>query len=418
MPSNKKTLPNARKRVTASARARVSVRKIKKTNTQLDGSYLEPKSSEIVSTVPAAHQTPNSNAPSTNDAIMVMLQEIKVSNTALCRRMDKVEQSSFRGTPLNSRSHTLGLPSHSSQVGSPQLNPTNDVGRGQIRDPLTLVDFRCDQGHLAAGSALLHFRDLQQDIQPRSTLHPASQSQGADRLHMDRRDAVIPNLQSLRQNPTVSHAVNDLLTTYDGRAQQELSQGKPQSAKRSGRFNTHDTIATQPQLRWPNEGFHASNGKKRLTYDEQSLPQWVAGQLTNIYTITDPSLVKQAILQMTLAMRDATSLPWPAVRAAWASSMHEFEDGILTWANSTQWAINRLSASQIALAQPQTSTISSSSKQPCRYYNDAACSHEGHHGPYAHICAFCYKQGKQFAHPEHKCNAKQRHSNKPQQSNS
>ena len=149
MPSNKKTLPNARKRVTESARARVSVRKIKKTNTQLDGSYLEPKSSEIVSTVPAAHQT--------NDAIMVMLQEIKDSNTALCRRMDKVEQSSFRGTPLNSRSHTQGLPSHSSQVGSPQLNPTNDVGRGQIRDPLTLVDFRCDQGHLAAGSALPHF---------------------------------------------------------------------------------------------------------------------------------------------------------------------------------------------------------------------------------------------------------------------
>ena len=65
--------------------------------------------------------------------------------------------------------------------------------------------------------------------------------------------------------------------------------------------------------------------------------------------ITDLVLVKQAILQTTLAMCEATFLPWPAVRAAWASSMHE--DGTLTWANSTQWAINRLSASQIALAQ-------------------------------------------------------------------
>ena len=75
-------------------------------------------------------------------------------------------------------------------------------------------------------------------------------------------------------------------------------------------------ITVQPHLRWPNEDFHASNGKKRLTYDELSLPQWVAGQLTNIYTMSDPVEVEQAILQMTLTMRDAASLPWPAVRAA------------------------------------------------------------------------------------------------------
>ena len=140
--------------------------------------------------------------------------------------------------------------------------------------------------------------------------------------------------------------------------------------------------------------------------------------LTNIYLITDPGLVKQAIFQMTLAMRDATSLPWQAVRAAWASSMHKVEDGTLTWANSTQWTINRLSASQIALAQPKTSTVNSSSKRPCKYYNDALCSHEGKHGPYPHICAYCYKQRKQFAHPENKYDAKQRQTNKSQQSNS
>ena len=58
---------------------------------------------------------------------------------------------------------------------------------------------------------------------------------------MDCRDAVIPNLQSLRTNPTISDAVNGLLASYDGRAHQELSQGKPQSTKRSGHFNTHDT---------------------------------------------------------------------------------------------------------------------------------------------------------------------------------
>ena len=146
-------------------------------------------------------------------------------------------------------------------------------------------------------------------------------------------------------------------------------------------------ITVQPHFRWPNEGFHDSNGKKRLTYDELSLPQWVAGQLTNIYAMSDPVQVKQAILQMTLAMRDAVSLPWPAVRAAWASSMHQVEEGNLSWAESTQWAINRLSASQIAMAHSQTQISTSVAKRPCKYYNESSCSHEGHHGAYSHICS-------------------------------
>ena len=79
----------------------------------------------------------------------------------------------------------------------------------------------------------------------------------------------------------------------------------------------------------------------RPTYDELSLPQWVSGQLTNIYNIQDPVLVKQALLQVIMATWDATSLPWPAVRGAWAASMHEVEEGTLGWANTTQWSLNK-----------------------------------------------------------------------------
>ena len=116
-------------------------------------------------------------------------------------------------------------------------------------------------------------------------------------------------------------------------------------------------------------------GKKQVTYDELSLPQWAAGQLTNIHSKSDPILVKQAILQMTLAMRDTASLSWAGVKSAWASSMHEVEEGLLTWVNSTQWAINRLSASQAALAQPQLPTASSSTKRPYKFFNEASCLH-------------------------------------------
>ena len=111
---------------------------------------------------------------------------------------------------------------------------------------------------------------------------------------MDCRD-VTSNIQTLGANQTISDAVNSLLASYEDRAYHDLTQGKPQLAKRSGICNTHDTIATHSLSRWPNGGFPVLNGIKRLTYDELSLPQWVTSQLTNIDAISDPVLVKQAI---------------------------------------------------------------------------------------------------------------------------
>ena len=115
---------------------------------------------------------------------------------ALSRRMDKVDQSSLRDTPINSHSHPQALPSHSSQIGSPQLNPTHAEGGGggQIRDPLTLRDFRWEQGHLVAGAVQPHLQELQQDIQPRPILPAGPQLQDPARSQMDRRDAVTPSL--------------------------------------------------------------------------------------------------------------------------------------------------------------------------------------------------------------------------------
>ena len=86
-----------------------------------------------------------------------------------------------------------------------------------------------------------------------------------------------------------------------------LAFGKPNIAKCSRRYNTHDMISAQPHLRFPNKGFQASTGKKRLTYDKMSIPQWVAEQLINIHAMSDLIQMKEAVLQMTFSMRDAAS---------------------------------------------------------------------------------------------------------------
>ena len=145
---------------------------------------------------------------------------------------------------------------------------------------------------------------------------------------------------------------------------------------------------------------------------------WSVINISNIYAISDPRESKQALLQVIIAMRDAVSLPWPAVRAVWASSIHQVEEVHPSWADSMQWAINRLSTSQVALAHTQTTTQPTSPRRPCKYFNERSCSHEGHHGSYAHFCSHCLKQGKNLNHPESRCNAKQRQAGRQQQNSS
>ena len=225
------------------------------------------------------------------------------------------------------------------------------------------------------------------------------------------RDAVLPDLNVLRRIPNVADAVNDV-------ARAQTSQGKNTSHK-SGRYNATDIITAPPEFRLPNEGYHGSSGRKRVVYNDLSMAQWVVGQLSNVYSMKNPDTSRQALLQVILVIRDATSLPWPAVRNAWAASMHEVENGTLTWGNSTQWALNRLSASQIAVMNSQVVASHRSlnsgqvTRKMCRYYNEGTCLHDSHHGAYCHSCNYCCKQGRNLHHPKMKCNFKSRAQEKP-----
>ena len=392
MPSAKKPPAVKRKKVTASARARTSPRNSRKAKTvDLEGSYLQPLAN--VSTQPSTSQMPgpSSNA-STNDAIFDMLQKLHESNKTLAQRLERVEQRSFTSTPVNQRSN-----SHELTVEQ-QLSPrrANHVGSQATQAPSFLAS--------VDAQGLQH---QQTDSAPVSRIRFAHSQN-------ERRNAVLPTVDTLRRIPSVADAVNDVLASYESQARLDSFQGK--NIKRSGRYNSVETINTPPHLRWPNEGYNGNSGKKRILYDELTMAQWVTGQLTNVYHISDPNLAKQALLQVIQSMKDATSLPWGAVRSAWASSMHSVEEGHLGWGDTTQWAINRLSSSQIAMASSQASQPQQSMRV-CKYFNDGKCTHESHHGQYLHFCGFCHRQGKSAGHPEVRCNSKTKGSNRQNSNN-
>ena len=404
MPGNKKKTPitTTRKRVTASARARISTKKVRREATSdHSGSYLQDPP---VSTVPLNQPGPSGN--SSNDRIMALLLKLDESNKVLTARIDKMEQRpSLNSTPVIPRSHNiepqaLNIQGGHNQIPAPHTQAVRfqEAGRDNGLNPRHFtVNHSADLPihHTTAGQHL--------------AVDHTSVNQLSSQADASRQDAILPNVDVLRRIPTVADRVTSVLASYEQQSRLEATQGKIAAAKKSGRYNSIDIVTVPPHLRWPNEGCHGSNGKKRPTYDELTLPQWVSGQLTNIYSMQDPVLVKHAILQMIMATRDAASLPWPAVRGAWAASMHEVEEGTLSWANTTQWSFNRLSASQIAMTNITTVP---QGKRQCRYYNEGTCSHEGSHGMYSHTCSYCTKQGRQSAHPEAKCSFKARNLSK------
>ena len=95
----------------------------------------------------------------------------------------------------------------------------------------------------------------------------------------DDRDTILPDINVIRNNPNISDAVSRVLASYDQQSRLQASQGKPQ---KSGRFNLTDLCTAPPEAIWPNEGFQVSSGNKRIGYDDLTLPQWAAGQLTNV----------------------------------------------------------------------------------------------------------------------------------------
>ena len=328
MPSNKKTpLKGGRKRVTASARARISTRKIRKSvkgNTQ--GSYLEEPEQPAVSTIPSTD--PTSPAPlgqESTSMIISMLQKLSDSNQSLIQRVERIEQKNAgEHININQTSH---LPVQALQGHGPVASTSRLPHPHQFHTPTQTQ--LIGNGTRARNTGAIHAQ-LPQQGQSEVIQNPMGPKARASDIQTD---GVVPTLEAIRRIPTISDTVSNLLASYEDQVKAAI-QGRQH--RKSGRYNSTDMALTAPEFRWPNEGFHGQTGKKKTVYDDLTLPQWITGQLTNIYHMRDQNTARQALLQVILAMKDATSLPWTAVRNAWATSMHDLEEGHLGWHDSTQ----------------------------------------------------------------------------------
>ena len=177
--------------------------------------------------------------------MLSMLAEIKASNQLLSDRMTKLE-----------RKESLVLPSHCQTPVQPQ-------GMGfQQGHQHTSVPLHPHLNHSPRGVQNVHTTlatEASHNIDGSPHIVHHQQTNVRSGMADLPRDAVLPSLEVMRWLPNVSQAVSGVLASYDQQNRQDSMQGKPH--RRSGRYNNYDTVSAPPEVRWPNEGFHGSNGK-------------------------------------------------------------------------------------------------------------------------------------------------------------
>ena len=220
----------------------------------------------------------------------------------------------------------------------------------------------------------------QANVTPTEVNNPPSQRPDLSR------EELLPPLQALHTHAPTMTAADQQIAQWDSNTQANI-QGKP-PARKSGRYPANEIPTVDPSLRWPNQGLLVGQSSRRRGYDDLSLPQWVCGQLTNVRQVNDLQTVRAMISQMIESMKDACWMPWHQVREAYAHSMHEMEEGRLTWDDSVQWSLNRLNIDRGSNHNDQSINTERASgqgeKRPCLFYIEGHCEKEPEHGVYTH----------------------------------
>ena len=208
----KDTPSNRRKKVTASARARISTRKIiKVANADSQGSFLQSNPLDIMSTDQGSVQV---DPP--NQSIMAILTDIAQSTRSLAGRVEKLEaEGASTSSPLNPGSH----------------------GHDRRQPPLQPQHLHQDQTcilplppHTAGGTQIHphmpHTLTQSTDI-PTQGAGIATTGQHVVNSSIDHhQDHIMPDVNTLRRIPAISESVAGILANYEAQTRNMALQGR------------------------------------------------------------------------------------------------------------------------------------------------------------------------------------------------
>ena len=249
-----------------------------------------------------------------------------------------------------------------------------------------------------------------------TTGQPTVNSAVPDTVTFPLNSVTVPSLADIRQNANIQEKVDQRI-----RELHQLSNTGTDSKIKSLRGGAVD-IFVKNRVKWPHEHVLAGNTKERVSYDQLTMGQWMAGFCRTMREEKNFKN-KEAMLDYLIALLDdSNDFSWAAAKASHAVLLCRMEQGEITDYTQTD-LVDRV---RRAHAQRHVAHTSANSTQnfrkskttksmPCNFYNQGSCNfsttHETKGVLYKHICSFCFsKGGKNFAHAETACRSKNKHS--------
>ena len=198
---------------------------------------------ETVSTVPLELRHHDQPLIDKSDTILAYLQKIDQTNQSLVKRVNELESNRYVSSkPIGPWSQMSANHIHSSHLAQKAHHQSTGPQRP---DPTSVST----SNHIPCGSL------------PGPSNHHAHSNLTVGQTITNQHsqfalDGILPSINTLRQNPSVSQSVAEVMATYENQAKQEATLGKGPQTKKSGHFSTTDTITSVSELRWPNEGYH------------------------------------------------------------------------------------------------------------------------------------------------------------------
>ena len=172
-------------------------------------------------------------------------------------------------------------------------------------------------------------------------------------------------------------------------------------------------VFVQNRVKWPHEFVLLSQNKDRLSDNQLSPIQWVAGFCR---TMREESSIQNRdyMLDYLINLLEvATELSWASAKASHSVLLCRMEQGeIKSWAE-TENRVRRAHAQRHISASHGSSghgekTHGSGKTVPCVYFNKVSCmqkqSHETKRTFYKRICSYCWqKEVKAFHHTQTEC---------------
>ena len=219
----------------------------------------------------------------------------------------------------------------------------------------------------------------------------------------------LPSLSSIRQNANIQHQVDQRIHELS-----VLAKTGTDSKIKSQRGGPVE-VYIKNKVKWPHEYVLAGLNKERVSYDQLTMGQWMAGFCRTMRDEPDPKNRACMLDYLIALLDDSNDFSWSAAKSSHAVLLCCMEQGEIEIFSCTDQIdrVRRAHAQRhVVGAQNFEKNFSKKTKavksMPCQYFNAGSCLHAQTHETkgvlYKHMCSACLtKNGKNFPHPEVEC---------------